>query len=77
MTLSTGTKLAHYEISSQLGKGGLGEVYQAKDQNHFGTYGSWICSDTLTPSLQSPPAQAEYCSEANAGRPGEIKSWQV
>jgi serine/threonine-protein kinase len=32
MTLSTGTKLAHYEITSQIGKGGMGEVYQAKDQ---------------------------------------------
>jgi serine/threonine protein kinase len=31
MTLSTGTKLAHYEITSQIGKGGMGEVYQAKD----------------------------------------------
>ena len=26
-----GKTLAHYEISSQLGKGGMGEVYQAKD----------------------------------------------
>jgi len=32
MTLSTGTKLSHYEITSQIGKGGMGEVYQAKDQ---------------------------------------------
>jgi serine/threonine protein kinase len=30
MTLSTGTKLAHYEITSQIGKGGMGEVYQVK-----------------------------------------------
>jgi serine/threonine protein kinase len=27
-----GKALAHYEITGQLGKGGMGEVYQAKDQ---------------------------------------------
>jgi serine/threonine protein kinase len=27
-----GKTLAHYEITSQLGKGGMGEVYQAKDK---------------------------------------------
>jgi hypothetical protein len=27
-----GKTLAHYEITSHLGKGGMGEVYQAKDQ---------------------------------------------
>jgi serine/threonine protein kinase len=31
MTLSNGTRLSHYEITSQIGKGGMGEVYQAKD----------------------------------------------
>jgi hypothetical protein len=30
MTLSTGTKLAHYEITSQIGKWEMEEVYHAK-----------------------------------------------
>jgi serine/threonine protein kinase len=31
ITPMIGTKLAHYEITSQLGSGGMGEVYQAMD----------------------------------------------
>ena len=32
MTPSTGTRLLHSEITSQIGKGGMGKVFQAIDQ---------------------------------------------
>ena len=31
MTLAAGDRLAHYEIAAPIGKGGMGEVWRAKD----------------------------------------------
>src|SRR4030081_3955753 len=31
MTIASGTQLGHYEIRSQMGAGGMGEVYLAQD----------------------------------------------
>ena len=57
MTLPTGTKLSHYEITSQIGKGGMGEVYQAKDQNFIQWDGKYTVQDEQGMRWQLDEAQ--------------------
>jgi hypothetical protein len=43
MTIAVGTRLGRYEIRSQLGKGGMGEVYLAHDMQLDRTVVSASC----------------------------------
>ena len=47
MALSAGDRLGHYEIVSLLGKGGMGEVYRARDTKSL---------DRRSPSSNSSPS---------------------
>jgi serine/threonine-protein kinase len=51
MTLQPGTRLGHYEITSLLGSGGMGEVYRAKDHK----LGRDVAIKVLREELASDP----------------------
>src|SRR4029450_11209217 len=58
-----GTALGHYEVLSALGKGGMGEVYRAKDQK-LGREGAIkVLPDGFR---QDPPRVARFEREAPA-----------
>jgi serine/threonine protein kinase len=59
--LTIGQTLGHYQIKSQLGKGGMGEVYQAKDQK----LGRDVAIKTLPPEFaRDPDRVARFNREA-------------
>ena len=63
MTLSTGTKLAHYEITSQIGKGGMGVVYKARDL-HLDRF---VAVKVLPPEkVSDPDRKRRFVQEAKA-----------
>src|SRR5213593_1160545 len=52
MTFETGTKLGRYEIRSQIGAGGMGEVYQALDTELDRTVAIKILPEALASDQQ-------------------------
>ena len=63
MALETGTKLGPYEILSQLGAGGMGEVYKARDTRLDRT----VAVKVLPPTLSAnPESRQRFEREAKA-----------
>jgi Tol biopolymer transport system component/tRNA A-37 threonylcarbamoyl transferase component Bud32 len=63
MTLTSGTKLGPYEIQTQLGAGGMGEVYRAKDTRLDRTVAVKILPSHL---WNNPEAKQRFDREARA-----------
>ena len=59
MTLQPGTRLGHYEITSRLGSGGMGEVYRAKDHK----LGRDVAIKVLREELASDPERLRRCEQ--------------
>src|SRR5688572_19200430 len=62
MSLAPGTRLEHYEILSPLGKGGMGEVYRARDTK----LGREVAIKTLPAGLSGGEHLARFKREARA-----------
>ena len=59
-----GTKLAHYEITSHLGTGGMGEVYQATDSKLRRS----VAIKFLPAAFASDPDRLWNCGSRRTGR---------
>jgi Tol biopolymer transport system component len=78
MTIVTGTKLGRYEIRSQLGAGGMGEVYRARDTE----LGRDVAVKVLPPSFSADldrlhRFQQEACAAGALNHPNILSIYDV
>ena len=58
MPLAAGTRLGPYEVTSPIGKGGMGEVYKAKDTRLDRTVAIKVLLELLAESPSVRPASS-------------------
>lgn len=58
MSLAAGTRLAHYKIVEPIGKGGMGEVYRARDSKLGRDVAIKVLADELRDDLPVDVRQA-------------------
>jgi len=68
MTIIAGTKLGSYQVTAQIGAGGMGEVYQTRDTKLDRSASKWVMEteDSTEVTTSSVPAGAILDNLSNA-----------
>src|SRR5688572_12713350 len=78
LLLTPGTRLAHYEIGSAVGSGGMGVVYRARDTR----LGREVALKVMAPHIAADPAmrtrfETEARAVASLSHPGILSIYEL